>query len=109
MPRPAIDLTEAGFTVTGTGRGTPDTVAFDQVQRVTAWKLDRLTTDLVCVEIVSGEAPGSLARTLTEDIPGFEALMRRLESLPGFDADWRAKVLLPPFRDCRTTIFDATC
>ncbi|PTQ12397.1 hypothetical protein CLG96_05800 [Sphingomonas oleivorans] len=82
-----------------------DTICFEDVSRVVVYKLDALTTDLICCDIITGSAGAEQVRTVHEEIYGFEALMLRLEKLPGFDRKWREKVILPPFAENRTIAF----
>ncbi|OAN67261.1 hypothetical protein A7X12_00020 [Sphingomonas sp. TDK1] len=87
-----------------------DTVSLDEVHAIVAYKLDELTTDLVCCDIVTGAADGEHIRTIHEDLCGFDAAMKAFEALPGFDRKWRDAVTLPPFATNRTVIYDrAAC
>jgi hypothetical protein len=81
-------------------------VAFDEVSSIVAYKLDELTTDLVCCDIVIGAGDGEQIRTIHEELPGFDAAMKAFEALPGFDRRWRASVVLPPFATNQTVVYD---
>jgi hypothetical protein len=76
------------------------------VRAIVAYKIDELTTDLVCCDIVTGSSDGEQIRTIHEEIPGFSTFMTRFEALPGFNKQWRDAVILPPFAANRTTIYD---
>lgn len=82
-----------------------DTVAYDEVNAIVAYKIDAFTTDLVCCDIETGPPGGEQVRTLHEEIEGFDALMKRFEALPGFYRDWRWTVIQPPFAENRTLLF----
>jgi hypothetical protein len=103
MRKAEIIVTDNGFAIV-TPKGI-DTVSLDEVSAILAYKRDELATDLICCDIVTGPAGGEQVRTIHEEIPGFNAVMARLESLPGFDRQWRKAVILPPFAENRTIIF----
>jgi hypothetical protein len=106
MQKPEIVTTDNGFAVV-TAKST-DTVSFDEVSAIVAYKLDELSTDLVCCDIVTGAGDGEQIRTIHEDLPGFDAAMKAFEDLPGFDCQWRNAVVLPPFATNRTIVYDRT-
>jgi len=103
MRKPEIIIIDNGFAIV-TSKGT-DTVSFDDVSAIVAYKLDELTTDLVCCDIVTGAGDGEQIRTIHEELPGFDAAMKHFESLPGFDRQWRDMVILPPFATNRAVIY----
>ena len=103
MRKPEIITTDNGFAIV-TGRET-DAVSLDEVSAIVAYKLDELTTDLVCCDIITGAGDGEQIRTIHEELLGFEAVMARFEMLPGFDGKWRDEVIDPPFATSRTVIY----
>lgn len=103
MRKPEIITIDNGFEIV-TGKGI-DTVSFDEVSAIVAYKLDELTTDLICCDIVTGAGDGEQIRTIHEELPGFEAVMARFEMLPGFNGKWRDEVVDPPFATNRTVIY----
>lgn len=103
MRKPEIIVTDKGFAIV-TVKGT-DAVSFDEVSAIVAYKLDELTTDLVCCDIVTGAGDGEQIRTIHEELPGFDNAMAGFETLPGFDRRWREAVILPPFAANRTVIY----
>lgn len=108
MQKPKIVTTDNGFAIV-TAKNT-DAVSLDEVRAIVAYKLDELTTDLVCCDIVTGAADGEQIRTIHEELLGFDAAMKAFEALPGFDRQWRDAVVLPPFATNRTVIYDrAAC
>lgn len=106
MPKPEIIATDNGFAIV-TAEGT-DAVSLDEVSAVVAYKIDELTTDLVCCDIVTGVGDGEQIRTIHEELPGFDVAMARLETLAAFNRTWRNEVILPPFATNRTTIYSRT-
>ena len=78
-------------------------IALDKVAKVQFYKLDELTTDLICCELTLDDG-GTLF--LHEEMHGWDDQMGRLATLPGFDADWFAKVAFPPFATCHTIAFE---
>jgi hypothetical protein len=68
-------------------------MALGSVERVTFYKRDELTTDLICCELMSC---GQLW-TLHDELPGWDAAIAELGKLPGFRYDWYAHVSAPAF------------
>ncbi|MEH3101239.1 hypothetical protein [Sphingomonas adhaesiva] len=108
MQKPEIVITDNGFAIV-TAKSA-DAVSLDEVRAIVAYKLDELTTDLVCCDIVTSAADGEQIRTIHEELLGFDAAMKAFEALTGFDRQWRDAVVLPPFAMNRTVIYDrAAC
>ena len=78
-------------------------IALDKVAKVQFYKLDELTTDLICCELTLDDG-GTLF--LHEEMHGWDDQMGRLAILPGFDADWFAKVAFPAFATCHHIAFE---
>lgn len=72
-----------------------------EISQVTFYKLDQITTDLVCCEI---EVHGKFW-TFHEDLEGWNLLIEHLEKLPGFRSDWPASVVKPAFATNKFTAF----
>ncbi|MBA3878458.1 MULTISPECIES: hypothetical protein [Sphingomonas] len=70
----------------------------DAVDRVTFFKRDEITTDLICCDVHSG----SLVWFCHEEDPSWPSLLEHLGALPGFDMNWFAKVSQPPFSASET-------
>lgn len=81
-------------------------MSLDEVRVIVAYKLDELTADLICCDIVTGAADGEQIRAIHEELLGFDAAMKAFEALPGFDRQWRDVVVFPPFAPNRTVIYD---
>ncbi|MGX5711642.1 hypothetical protein ACWKWJ_02990 [Sphingopyxis terrae subsp. ummariensis] len=104
MRKPEIIVTDNEFAIVH-AKAT-DAVSLDEVNEIIAYKIDELTADLVCCDIVTGSGDEQKIRTIHEEIPGFDALMARFETLPGFNSEWRDAVILPSFATNRTTIYN---
>ncbi len=86
-------------------RSSPDglcDIPLANIDRVTFFKRDEITTDLICCEVV---ASGQI-RTFHEEMPGWAGLMAHLAGLPGFRQDWCAAVSQPAFQPCETVAFE---
>lgn len=86
-------------------RSSPDglcDIPLANIVRVTFYKRDEITTDLICCEVV---ASGQI-RTFHEVMPIWDALMAHLAGLPGFRQDWFAAVSQPAFQPCEIVGFE---
>ena len=82
----------------------PDTLhqlRLEAIERVTFYKRDEITTDLIYCNI---EIAGT-TWTFHEELEGWEALLLHLRKLPNFRADWFAAVSQPPLSACETIAF----
>jgi len=71
------------------------------IDRVTFFKRDDLTTDLIYCEVaIDGEC-----WTFHEELAGWSLLLSHLQQLPNFRRDWFSKVAQPPFETCETVAF----
>jgi hypothetical protein len=73
------------------------------IKRVEFYKIDELTADLICCQIVSAQG----VDTFHEESAEWPALLSHLAGLDGFDAEWFGKVSQPPFAECRHTAYSA--
>ncbi|HUE79506.1 MAG TPA: hypothetical protein VMN38_07735 [Sphingomicrobium sp.] len=72
-----------------------------EITRVTFYKRDEMTTDLICCEVIlDGQA-----WTFHEELFGWDILLQHLYKLPGFRTDWYAAVSQPPFATRETVAF----
>jgi len=76
-------------------------IPLSAVERVTFYKRDELTTDLICCDVT---ADGQVW-FCHEEAPEWHDLLAHLSGLPGFDQDWFAKVFLPVFAHSETVAF----
>ena len=80
----------------------PDRIQLAGIQRVTFFKRDELTTDLICCQIETEDETW----LFDEEMPDWAMLISCLEALPGFRADWRAAAVKPPFEARETVAFN---
>ena len=71
------------------------------VNKVTFYKRDEITTDLICCDVEIGDK----VWTFHEELAGWDRLIDHLEELPGFRTDWFAAVSQPPFAVGETLAF----
>ena len=63
------------------------------IQKVTFYKRDELTTDLICCDVeMNGQS-----WSFHEEEGGWDDLIRHLEQLPGLRTEWCTKVVQPSF------------
>ncbi len=72
-----------------------------EITKVTFYKRDEITTDLICCEVVVD----GVAWTFHEELVNWDSLVEHLEKLPNFRADWLAAVSRPPFVASETIAF----
>ena len=71
------------------------------IDKVTFYKRDEITTDLICCELLFGDTTWSFH----EEFVGWDSLIEHLSRLPGFLADWFAQVSQPPFETSEIVAF----
>ena len=71
------------------------------VGKVTFYKRDEVTTDLICCDVVVADKVWSFH----EEQVGWDVLVDHLQRLPQFRADWFAAVSQPPFATSETVAF----
>jgi hypothetical protein len=71
------------------------------IAKVTFYKRDELTTDLICVDVLVGEQTW----TFHEELVGWDALISHLQRLPTFDSGWFAAMSQRPFEATETVAF----
>jgi hypothetical protein len=73
----------------------------DQIEQVTFYKRDEITTDLICCDVeLNGQT-----WSFHEEAIGWDSLLHHLERLPGFKSDWYEAVVQPPFAASGTVAF----
>lgn len=99
-----IFVTDRGFLVV-----TPEwrswEVSLDGVVSVAVYKVDELTTDLLCCDVEFDAEGDNRIITLHEDMVGFGTLMELFEELPRFRRNWTEIVLRTAFAESRTVLF----
>ena len=71
------------------------------INRVTFFKRDELTTDLICCEI----SANGVHWTYHEEMTDWTQLTTELQALPGFAANWFERVSQPPFAASKFVAF----
>nr|WP_218939587.1 hypothetical protein [Sphingorhabdus profundilacus] len=61
------------------------------IDKVTFYKRDEITTDLICCDVVVRDA----VWTSQEEIVGWDMLVSHIEGLPGFRHEWYELVAQP--------------
>lgn len=78
-----------------------DQLPVAEIERVTFYKRDELTTDLICCEVrVAGRDC-----FFHEQAEGWQLLLDHLAGLPGFKADWFSAVFQHTFERSETVAF----
>lgn len=72
-----------------------------QIERVTFYKRDEITTDLICCEV----RVASRDWFFHEEAEGWQLLLDHLAALPGFDADWYSRLSQPSFERSEMVAF----
>ena len=87
--------------MTGIDAGVLAQLPLADVGKVTFYKRDEITSDLICCDVVlSGNV-----WTFHEELVGWDRLVAHLQKLPDFDPDWFASVSQPPFASDETVAF----
>ena len=73
----------------------------EEVGKVTFYKRDEITTDLICCDMEIG----GKVWTFHEELVGWDLLIDHLQRLPRFASDWFAAVSQPPFATSETVAF----
>lgn len=71
------------------------------IKRVTFFKRDELTTDLICCAVEADEQ----VWFFHEEAEGWDGFVSYLAGLPGFKTDWHEAVVQPPFSPRETVAF----
>ena len=72
-----------------------------EITKVTFYKRDEITTDLICCDVALGET----VWTFHEEFVGWNLLIDHLQKLPHSRSDWFAAVSQPPFAVSGTVAF----
>lgn len=76
-------------------------IDLDKVERVTFYKRDELTTDLICCRVDCGRQ----SLHFHEEMPEWSDLLLRLGELQAFKSDWFTSVSQPAFAVCETVAY----
>jgi hypothetical protein len=97
----AISVASHSYRMTEIDAETLGQLPISEIDTVTFYKRDEITTDLICCDIAMAGA----VRTFHEELGGWELLLQHLYKLPGFRTDWYAAVSQPPFEASETVAF----
>ena len=90
-----------GFTIT-LKDGT-HAIQWQNVEKLTGYKIDLMEFDEICLNIVTND--GSF--TISEDTPGWYRFVKESkEVFPGIDKDWDAKIVYPSFATNLTILYE---
>jgi hypothetical protein len=78
-----------------------DRLSLTEIDRITFFKRDELTTDLLCCDVQRNGQNWFFH----EEMPGWDLLLDHLKGLPGFREDWFATVSQPAFVSAETIAF----
>jgi hypothetical protein len=73
----------------------------NEVEKVTFYKRDEITTDLICCDVEIG----GQVWTFHEEQVGWALLLEHLGTLADFRSDWLSAVSQPPFATSETVAF----
>lgn len=73
-----------------------------EIQNVTFYKRDEITTDLLCCDIVVGDR----VLSFHEEMTSWDVVLARLGELPGFRTEWFSQVSQPPFAESSFVAFN---
>jgi hypothetical protein len=92
-----IVLFEDGFGVDGLR------IEGREVVHIEAFKQDCFTFDRICLWFKLSDGSGVV---ISEDQVGYLEAEDAMHKALGFDNSWRDKVVLPPFEECRTVLYE---
>jgi hypothetical protein len=92
--REELLLTEDGFE---TIAADPSHIRWSEIFRVTAFKRDEITSDLLCLAFEACSLPSGMHVEINEEVPGFDAVVLSMMKHLPIDPQWRHSVLLPAF------------
>ena len=87
--------------MTGINANTLGQLPLNDIAKVTFYKRDEVTSDLICCDVVTA----GRARAFNEEQAGWDLLLQHLYKLPNFQTDWYAAVSRPPFATSETVAF----
>lgn len=98
-----LALTEVGFTL-DTGQGARE-FRWADVRRIVAFKVDLLTTDVICLTL---QLPDGTGAVVNERMEGFADWMTAMgEHIPLADESWYLTIMTPVFEPTPILLYDA--
>lgn len=77
-------------------------VAWLEVERLEVYKIDLLTFDEVCLDIVLS----TTVIRITEKTDGWNTFIQKLQAqFPGIEKDWYSKIIQPPFQTNHSVLY----
>jgi hypothetical protein len=84
-------------------KGGDHAIHWNQLEKLTAYKIDLMTFDEICINIVHGRE----SITISEDTPGWHKFVEKTKTvLPGVDKEWDTKIAYPSFATNLTVIYE---
>jgi hypothetical protein len=80
--------------------------ASDQIRKVTFYKRDELTTDLIRCDVEVDDGGETQVWYNHEETDTWNEWIEALAKLPGFETDWFARVSHPAFAPCLTVAYE---
>ena len=100
-----LDLVPDGFRLIRASEDIAQ-ISWQEIEEVTAFKRDLITTDLICIEIRTHD---DRVMEFNEEVAGFEPCLEEMQrNLHGFDTRWHEKVVKPAFAANKTVLFSKT-
>jgi hypothetical protein len=85
----------------GIDPATLDRLPLEGIDKVTFYKRDELTTDLICCDVEIG----GQTWFFHEEVQGWDLLLGHVGQLPDFRRDWYESVAQPPFKQKETVAY----
>lgn len=102
---PVLRLLDDGFEVLEDSSGTSVRVSWADVVQIDTYKVDLLTTDMICVQFILTD---ERCVTISEEWEGFaDVAGAMLERFPDISRNWFVEVMHPAFATNFTTLFEA--
>jgi hypothetical protein len=99
--RQAAFAADSGLTILVQGREIH--ISWGDVARITAFKRDLVTSDLICIEFV--DADGRVYE-VNEEVDGYQAVEDALVNRFHVEKDWRRHIALPAFQENRRVLYE---
>ena len=80
--------------------------ALADIRKVTFFKRDEITTDLICCDVEIDGVEGPKTWFNHEEEESWPTWLEELARLPGFDSAWHSKVYVPAFETCETVAYE---
>jgi hypothetical protein len=78
----------------------------DQIRKVTFYKRDEFTTDLICCDVEVDNGSETQVWSNHEETDTWNEWIEAFDKLPGFATDWFSRVSYPAFVSCVTVAYE---